>query len=67
MLYLAAKDYFPTNAVVIGIFAAIMGQGGSWVYNAALKINTQNFRAEDRGKVPQHTHTHTHTHNPGQH
>ncbi|ELR21937.1 transporter, major facilitator subfamily protein [Acanthamoeba castellanii str. Neff] len=52
LLYLAAKDYFPTNAIGIGIFAAIMGQGGSWVYNAALKVNTQNFRAEDRFYAP---------------
>jgi hypothetical protein len=51
LIYLAAKDYFPTNNIAIGLFAAIMGQGGSWVYGAALKVNTQNFRAEDRGKV----------------
>jgi hypothetical protein len=47
----AAKDYFPTNNIAIGVFAGIMGQGGSWVYGAALKANTRNFRPEDRGKV----------------
>jgi len=51
LVYLAANKYFPTTNIVVGLFAAIMAQGGGWIYGAVLKVVTKNFRVEDRGKV----------------
>lgn len=51
LLWAAANWFNTIPSYVLGLFSFTLGQGSCWIYSVALKINTQNFRAKDRGKV----------------
>ncbi len=39
------------SVLIMCACAAVMGQGGGWIYTVALNTNAANFRQEDHGKI----------------
>eukprot|EP01012_Entosiphon_sulcatum_P008656 TRINITY_DN14748_c0_g2_i1.p1 TRINITY_DN14748_c0_g2~~TRINITY_DN14748_c0_g2_i1.p1 ORF type:complete len:578 (-),score=94.12 TRINITY_DN14748_c0_g2_i1:1681-3372(-) len=50
-IFLLSKYYTSASAALVGLCCFVIGQGSSWVYCVALKVNIINFPAEIRGKI----------------